>query len=40
MIRQEKAKELREEARDLQARARLEDITVRRNPITKQTKKE
>lgn len=28
-----------EEARDLQARARLEDITVRRNPIIKQTKK-
>ncbi len=28
-----------EVARDLQTRARLEDITVRRNPITKQTKK-
>lgn len=39
MIRQERARQLHEDARDLQTRARLEDITVRRNPITKQTKK-
>ena len=33
------AKELRDEARELHAKARLEDITVRKNPLTKQTKK-
>ncbi len=32
VIRQERAKGLCEGARDLQARARLEDIIVRRNP--------
>jgi hypothetical protein len=36
---QEKAKELHNEARELRAKARLEDITVRRNPIIKRTKK-
>lgn len=39
MTRQKRAKELRDGTRDLQTRARLEDITVRRNPITKQTNK-
>jgi hypothetical protein len=34
-----KAKELNDMARDLQTRARLEDLTVRQNPITKQTRK-
>lgn len=36
--RQEKAKELREQARALQEKARLEDISVRRSPITKRNK--
>jgi hypothetical protein len=39
VARQETDNELRDEARDLQTRARLEDITVRQNPITKKTKK-
>lgn len=38
-VRLKDAKDLREEARELQMRARLEDITVRRNPLIKQNAK-
>ena len=34
-----RAKELKKAAKDLNLSARLEDITVRQNPITRQTKK-
>jgi hypothetical protein len=37
--RQEKAEGLREEARELQVLARLEDITVRQNPLIKRNAK-
>jgi hypothetical protein len=38
-IKTSRAMELKKAAEDLNQSARLEDITVRQNPITKQTKK-
>ena len=38
-IKASRARELKKAAKDLNQSARLEDITVRQNPITKQTKK-
>jgi len=38
-IKTSRAMELKKTAKDLNQSARLEDITVRQNPITKQTKK-
>jgi hypothetical protein len=39
MARQEMAENLREESRELQRQARLEDITVRQNPLIKRNAK-